>query len=58
MLRQLTARRYEVARFQKCRLNIDYHVEIGGHHYSLLHKWTATIILAGIAATVLTGGEA
>jgi hypothetical protein len=28
VLRALPARRYEIATFQKCRVNIDYHFEV------------------------------
>jgi transposase len=36
-LKPLPATRYEVARFKVCRVNIDYHVEINGHYYSVPH---------------------
>ena len=32
LLRALPACRYEIASFHKCRVNIDYHVEVGGHY--------------------------
>lgn len=38
VLRPLPVQRYEVASFQKCRVNIDYHVEVGGHYYSVPHS--------------------
>jgi transposase len=36
-LRPLPATRYEVARFKPVRVNIDYHVEIERHYYSVPH---------------------
>ncbi|WP_429000205.1 Mu transposase domain-containing protein, partial [Stenotrophomonas maltophilia] len=38
VLRPLPVRRYEIATFQKCRVNIDYHVDVGGHYYSVPHS--------------------
>ncbi|AIO71740.1 MULTISPECIES: IS21 family transposase [Pseudomonadota] len=38
VLRPLPARRYQIAAFIKCRVNIDYHVEIDHHYYSVPHK--------------------
>ena len=37
-LRALPARRYEIATCQKCRVNIDYHVEVDAHYYSVPHS--------------------
>jgi len=37
-LRPLPARRYEIATFVKCRVNIDYHVEVDHHYYSVPHS--------------------
>ncbi len=36
-LRPLPATRYELARFKRVRVNIDYHVEIERHYYSVPH---------------------
>jgi transposase len=36
-LRPLPATRYELARFRRVRVNIDYHVEIEHHYYSVPH---------------------
>lgn len=33
----LPATRYEYAQWKKARVNIDYHVELGGHYYSVPH---------------------
>ena len=35
VLHALPAQRYEVATFKQCRVNVDYHVEIDGHYYSV-----------------------
>jgi hypothetical protein len=37
-LRPLPARRYEIATSVKCRVNIDYHVEVDHHYYSIAHS--------------------
>lgn len=37
-LRPLPARRYALATFRHCRVNIDYHVEVDGHYYSVPHR--------------------
>jgi len=34
-LKPLPAQRYEYAEFRKVRVNIDYHVEVHGHYYSV-----------------------
>jgi transposase len=34
-LKPLPTERYEYAEFLKCRVNIDYHVEVKGHYYSV-----------------------
>ncbi|SPD61706.1 protein of unknown function (plasmid) [Cupriavidus taiwanensis] len=28
-----------IATFKQCRVNVDYHVEIDGHYYSVPHAW-------------------
>jgi transposase len=37
VLKPLPALPYQVAFFKRCRVNIDYHVDIGGHYYSVPH---------------------
>jgi transposase len=37
-LRALPATRMTVARFKRARVNIDYHVELDGHYYSVPHR--------------------
>ena len=36
-LMPLPAQPYELAQFKPCRVNIDYHVDIDGHYYSVPH---------------------
>ena len=36
-LRPLPAERYVFAQWKKARVNIDYHVEVDGHYYSVPH---------------------
>ncbi|MGH8190337.1 MAG: IS21 family transposase [Rhodanobacteraceae bacterium] len=33
----LPAQPYELAQFKPCRVNIDYHIEVDGHYYSVPH---------------------
>lgn len=37
-LRPLPAQRYEHAQWKKSRVNIDYHIEVEGHYYSVPYK--------------------
>jgi len=37
-LKPLPAHRYEYAEFRKVRVNIDYHVEVHGHYYSVPYE--------------------
>jgi transposase len=36
-LKPLPVLRYQVAVFKRCRVNIDYHIDIDGHYYSVPH---------------------
>jgi transposase len=38
VLKPLPVTAYELARFKPCRVNIDYHVEIDAHYYSVPHN--------------------
>ncbi len=38
-LRPLPAQPYEFAEWKKVRVNIDYHVEVEGHYYSVPYQW-------------------
>ena len=37
-LKPLPIQRYEIEEWKECRVNIDYHVEIGRHYYSVPHQ--------------------
>ena len=59
VLRPLPVRRYEIATFQKCRVNIDYHVDVGGH-YSVPHSLARQEVWARITrhgVEILHGGK-
>ena len=59
-LRLLPPTRYEVAAFRKCRVNIDYHVEVDGHYYSVPHALARIQVDARItrnAVEILYGGK-
>jgi transposase len=42
VLRALPAARMQIARFKRARVNIDYHVELDGHYYSVPHRFART----------------
>ncbi|CAM2148280.1 protein of unknown function [Pararobbsia alpina] len=59
-LRTLPVRRYEIATFHKCRVSIDYHVEVGGHYYSVPHNLVREEIWARVtrySVELLHGGR-
>jgi transposase len=59
-LRTLPGRRYEVATFRTCRVNIDYHVEVDGHYYSVPHRLVrqeVDVRLTRHAVEILHGGK-
>jgi transposase len=59
-LRSLPGRRYEVATFRVCRVNIDYHVEVDGHYYSVPHRLVrqeVEVRLTRHAVEILHGGK-
>ena len=52
-LRPLPSGRMAIARFKRARVNIDYHVELDGHYYSVPHRLVRTEVeLRFTAATV------
>ncbi len=52
-LRALPASRMPIARFKRARVNIDYHVELDGHYYSVPHRLVrAEVELRTSGATV------
>ncbi len=51
---------FEVARFKVCRVNIDYHVDLDGHYYSVPHALVRREVEARITDTtveILHGGR-
>jgi transposase len=58
-LRPLPAARMAIARFKRARVNIDYHVELDTHYYSVPHRLVGVEVELRITATtveVLAGG--
>ena len=59
-LMPLPAQPYEPARFKSCRVNIDYHIEVDGHYYSVPHPLVRKTIEARITdytIEILHGGR-
>jgi len=52
-LRPLPAARFELARWKRARVNIDYHVEFDGHYYSVPHRLVRTEVELRITSTTL-----
>ena len=52
-LRPLPAARFELARWKRARVNIDYHVEFDGHYYSVPHRLGRTEVELRITSTTL-----
>lgn len=44
---------YEIARFKICRANIDYHVDIDGHYYSVPHALVRREVEARVTDTTV-----
>lgn len=60
VLRPLPPLRYEVAKFKQCRVNVDYHVEVDGHYYSVPHALVRHAVEARITrhtVEILHGGK-
>ncbi|RAA04248.1 IS21 family transposase, partial [Ralstonia pseudosolanacearum] len=60
VLRTLPPLRYEVAKFKQCRVNVDYHVEVDGHYYSVPHALVRHAVEARITrhtVEILHGGK-
>ena len=60
VLLALPAQPYEVAQFKPCKVNIDYHVDINGHYYSVPHALVRKTVEARITDTtveILHGGR-
>ena len=59
-LMPLPEQRYEFARWKKARVNIDYHIDVDGHYYSVPHGLTGQQVDVRITAStveVLHGGR-
>lgn len=52
-LRPLPAARMAIARFKAARVNIDYHVELDGHYYSVPHALVGEVVELRITATTV-----
>jgi transposase len=52
-LRALPAARMRIARFKRARVNIDYHIELDGHYYSVPHHLVRTEVELRITATTV-----
>jgi transposase len=60
LLRPVPERPYEFARWKKARVNIDYHVEVEGHYYSVPHTFTRQQVDVRFTAStveILLGGR-
>ena len=53
VLRPLPISRMPIARFKRARVNIDYHVELDGHYYSVPHRLVRTEVELRITATTV-----
>lgn len=51
VLKPLPIRAYEYAEWKKARVNLDYHIEIGGHYYSVPHSLIKRQLDVRITAT-------
>jgi transposase len=50
VLKPLPALPYRVAFFKRCRVNIDYHIDIDGHYYSVPHALARQEVEARLSA--------
>jgi hypothetical protein len=59
-LRPLPAQRMAIARFKRARVNIDYHVELDGHYYSVPHRLVRSEVELRVTSStveLLTGNQ-
>jgi hypothetical protein len=42
-----------IARFKRARVNIDYHVELDGHYYSVPHRLVGSEVELRVTATTV-----
>jgi hypothetical protein len=52
-LRPLPPTRLPIVRFKRARVNIDYHVELDGHYYSVPHRLVRTNVELRITSTTV-----
>lgn len=52
-LMPLPAQPYELARFISCKVNIDYHIDVEGHYYSVPHSLVRKTVEARITDTTV-----
>lgn len=52
-LRPLPSRRYEYAEWRKARANIDYHIDVHGHYYSVPHQLVRQQVDVRLTASTL-----
>lgn len=52
-LRALPATRMPIARFKRARVNIDYHVELDGHYYSVPHRLVRSEVELRVTSTTV-----
>ena len=52
-LKPLPATPYEYSEWRKARVNIDYHIDIDGHYYSVPHRFVKHEIDVRVGATVI-----
>ena len=52
-LRPLPATRMAIARFKRARVNIDYHIELDGHYYSVPHRLVHCVVELRVTATTV-----
>lgn len=53
VLKQLPVQPYEYAEFKKARVNIDYHIDVDGHWYSVPHQLVRSQVDVRITATTV-----
>jgi transposase len=52
-LRPLPPTRMPIVRFKSARANIDYHVELDGHYYSVPHRLVRTVVELRVTGTTV-----
>jgi transposase len=52
-LKPLPATAYEYAQFKRARVNIDYHIEVAGHYYSVPHALARSEVEVRLTATTV-----